>query len=238
MFNDIPRPETLRIRSGVLLECALVDHALTTAGVRGVGRGRGGSYQDGRERGSRQWWTRVSPVPLQRCPVRALTNLDFMERECLMSDLVGLLAIEKKAGEGGWTRNELFHWFERTSARFRVIVVSGRPCVPIAFFVTLKNGQELYLANIAVAPDWRRRGVGRFALERVEVLDRRLGCARIALDVQERNLGAQLLYRAMGFLAVKIMHGHYGSQDGYRMQKELPPSDDNAGQPVQVSQLR
>jgi ribosomal protein S18 acetylase RimI-like enzyme len=104
--------------------------------------------------------------------------------------------------------------------------------------VTLRTEQELYLANIAVAPDWRRRGVGRFTLERVEALARRLGCARITLDVQERNLAAQLLYRAMGFLAVQIKHGHYGSQDGYRMQKELPPPDDgrdgSAGQSVQL----
>jgi ribosomal protein S18 acetylase RimI-like enzyme len=52
-------------------------------------------------------------------------------------------------------------------------------------------------------------------------LGRSLQYKRIALDVQEENLAAQLLYRKAGFRVVRICRLHYHSQDGYAMVKEL-----------------
>ena len=47
---------------------------------------------------------------------------------------------------------------------------------------------------------------------------------QIYLEVEEGNLPAQLLYRKMGFRAVKILRNYYPlvHEDGYKMVRQIP----------------
>ncbi len=61
-------------------------------------------------------------------------------------------------------------------------------------------GQPLVnIHDLAVVPDARGRGVGRRLIDAVEAEARRRGCGRITLEVRSDNLGAQQLYRRLGF---------------------------------------
>lgn len=145
----------------------------------------------------------------------------FTERECHTDDIDALLLIEADTGDAAWTRAVMQEFMERKGTRFRVITTLSVPRTPIAFHVVQSHGGAAYLANIAVASGWRRRAVATFALESIAEWARQRGLGRITLHVQEENLGAQLFYKRHGFRVVDIVHGHYGRQDGYAMQKDL-----------------
>jgi ribosomal-protein-alanine N-acetyltransferase len=152
--------------------------------------------------------------------VRAATDR-FREREFRPADMDALLLIEADAGQAAWTRQVFQDFLRHPGTRMRVITTAAAHQAPIAFYAVQRNSDEIYLANLAVAPSWRRQAVATFALESLTSWCRQRGMRRITLHVQEQNLGAQILYRENGFLAVDIIHRHYGAQDGYVMRKEL-----------------
>jgi ribosomal protein S18 acetylase RimI-like enzyme len=78
---------------------------------------------------------------------------------------------------------------------------------------------NLILLHLVVHPDWRRRGVGLALIGR---LTKKLRHAddRIQTTVPDSNLPAQLLLREAGFMAVRVLRGYFGEDDGYVMERE------------------
>ncbi len=71
--------------------------------------------------------------------------------------------------------------------------------------------------NLAIAPDARRRGVGRLILR---ALGEVMPDGDMTLMVQEHNAGAQSLYLGEGYLRAGFMRDYYGSgQHGIMMRK-------------------
>ncbi len=58
---------------------------------------------------------------------------------------------------------------------------------------------EMDVINIAVAAEYRRRGIGRLFIERIVGLCRRRGVPLLWLRVRASNRGARRFYRRMGF---------------------------------------
>jgi GNAT superfamily N-acetyltransferase len=80
-----------------------------------------------------------------------------------------------------------------------------------AFLVALWDGEPAGcvglrvsgdLTRVYVAPRYRRRGGGRFLLERIEETARELGFDRIRLDVRDDLVEARALYAASGYTEV------------------------------------
>lgn len=68
---------------------------------------------------------------------------------------------------------------------------------------------QIMLHNLAVSGAMQGRGVGRQLIEKLKSkLDRRRR-SEIVAHVSERNLDAQLFFRAMGFRADKVVRGKY-----------------------------
>ena len=65
-------------------------------------------------------------------------------------------------------------------------------------FSTFAARPLLNLHDLAVIPEYRRRGVGRQLLAAVEDKARSLGCTKVTLEVLEANPARQL-YAAMGY---------------------------------------
>ena len=91
----------------------------------------------------------------------------------------------------------------------------------VGFFLVLLAGDHLHLANLAVAPDERRKGIATLALQKIENIAWAYGLPRVELEVRETNLAAQLLYRRNGYRAVDILRSYYPDQDAYRMTKDV-----------------
>jgi [ribosomal protein S18]-alanine N-acetyltransferase len=68
---------------------------------------------------------------------------------------------------------------------------------------------EMDIINIAVAPAYRRRGVGRLLLERIVRLCGRRGVPLLWLRVRVSNRGARRFYRQMGFRLCGRFQGYY-----------------------------
>ena len=65
------------------------------------------------------------------------------------------------------------------------------------------------IINIAVHPDFRRRGYGRAILSALESSAVEFGAERIFLDVRESNEPAKSLYMSSGYRIAGIRRGYY-----------------------------
>ena len=79
---------------------------------------------------------------------------------------------------------------------------------------------EADMMNLAVRPEYRRRGLGR---QLVEELIRRLDAAQLTLEVRVTNLPAQKLYESMGFTQVGRRKNYYEKprEDALILQKKF-----------------
>ncbi len=79
-----------------------------------------------------------------------------------------------------------------------------------------------YLWTIEVLPAFRRLGVARQLLERVESSAAQAGCEVLDLHVSERNHQAAALYKSRGYEPVSIAANYYSrGENGLRYRKRL-----------------
>ncbi len=89
---------------------------------------------------------------------------------------------------------------------------------------------EMHVINVAVHPQFRRRGVGRALLRWVLKAARNLRCSRVNLEVRRSNLMAQQLYRGEGFTAVGLRRRYYqGGEDAILMSRSFDDTGPGGG---------
>jgi ribosomal-protein-alanine N-acetyltransferase len=100
----------------------------------------------------------------------------------------------------------------------------------IAGFAIMRYGDDVaHLDLFAVAPAYRRSGVGRQLLEWLETCAIVAGIFNVNLEVRAGNEGAQLFYERMGYRKLAHLPGYYqGVEAALRMGRDLSrrPADD------------
>jgi GNAT superfamily N-acetyltransferase len=90
-------------------------------------------------------------------------------------------------------------------------------------YSTFKAAPLMNIHDIAVAPAYRRRGIGRALIETIAAEAGKLGCCRLTLEVRDDNPVAMALYRRLGFgpstAGGQAVPHHF-------MERQLPPSID------------
>lgn len=126
------------------------------------------------------------------------------------ADLAEVLAIESVAQAYPWTRGNFLDAL-RSGHVCRVLERDGRIA---AYAVLLPGVDEAELLLLAVAPEQRRRGLGRMLLG--EMLDwaRKIGRRRVVLEVRVGNAAAIALYQAAGFSRIGLRRGYYPAANG------------------------
>jgi [ribosomal protein S18]-alanine N-acetyltransferase len=147
------------------------------------------------------------------------------------SDLPALVAIERASFSDPWSVESFASAL--TMDRMRVLVaeqttngVGGAERILVGYVLALVLGQDAEIADLAVAPSARRRGIGRRLLERIlEDVETR-GVDSVFLEVRESNVAARALYAAQGFAAVGRRPGYYRqpSEDALLLKREFAPT--------------
>ncbi|MBR0040325.1 MAG: ribosomal protein S18-alanine N-acetyltransferase [Oscillospiraceae bacterium] len=132
--------------------------------------------------------------------------MDCQIRDAVSDDLDALKCLEEACFSLPWTREQLQSELPDERHEFLVAEENGKVLGYIGMMTVLDEG---YISNVAVAPDARRRGIGR-ALVR-EMLGRaaRRELAFVTLEVREHNESAIALYAGEGFLPVGVRRGYY-----------------------------
>jgi ribosomal-protein-alanine N-acetyltransferase len=128
-------------------------------------------------------------------------------RGATRADLDAVLALEVTAFADPWMRQAFEAALEERHARFRVAHDGDGALLGyiVAWFV-LDEGE---IANLAVAPRARRRGVGHALLEAIISEARETGVSKLFLEVRESNAAARALYESRGFSAIARRSRYY-----------------------------
>lgn len=140
------------------------------------------------------------------------SSIDVRLRWLLASDVTAALEIEAQAFEFPWSEDD----FRRTLRLRNAIGVGAELGADgrLAGYVVYELQRRRYrMLNLAVAAAWRGRGIGAALVGRLQAKLTPIR-ERIALEVCETNLDAQLFLRAIGFRATGVLRDHYPDFDG------------------------
>ena len=131
----------------------------------------------------------------------------FRIRPARLGDVPHVHAIERAVFSDPWSLRD-FEGCIASEAAFLVAETADGKGVA-GYVVALDAADEGEILNLAVAPDGRRRGLGRALVAAVlaELTDR--GAHNIYLEVRESNAAARALYAAHGFGEVGRRPGYY-----------------------------
>ena len=113
-----------------------------------------------------------------------------------------IAALERECFSDPWPEDMI----ARLAERFTVALEDGAVCGYLALSSVLDEGS---VDNIAVAPAFRRRGIGDALLSDAVGRGRAAGLAFLTLEVRASNLPALRLYEKHGFRAVGRRKNYY-----------------------------
>ncbi|MGC9323712.1 MAG: ribosomal protein S18-alanine N-acetyltransferase [Desulfomonilia bacterium] len=136
------------------------------------------------------------------------------------SDLQAILEIEQQSFSSPWDLETFIMSLEDPRSMCSGAKIHG---VPIGYCFALDMKNMLHVLNLAVHPEYRRRGVARRLLsemiDRARIMDR----SYVVLEVRTSNVPARFLYTSMGFSHVSTWREYYTDthEDAEVMVKKL-----------------
>ncbi len=122
-------------------------------------------------------------------------------------DVDAVVAIETEAFSSPWQRDTFLELIGRPNLELLVMEHRSSGIVGYAVLWCIMDQGEL--ANLAVIPSMRGRGLGTQLLGSVVDVARRRGVETMYLEVRDSNARALDLYRRFGFSQVGLRRGYY-----------------------------
>jgi ribosomal-protein-alanine N-acetyltransferase len=127
-------------------------------------------------------------------------------RWMIRRDMADVLRTEQESFEYPWTEEDFLRCLRQRNC---IGMVAEHGDKVVGFMIYELHKTKLHVLNFAVHPDCRRQGIGtQMVLKLLGKLSNHRR-TRISLAVRERNLGAQLFFRAQGFRAVRVLRAYY-----------------------------
>ncbi|MFZ5831083.1 MAG: ribosomal protein S18-alanine N-acetyltransferase, partial [Planctomycetota bacterium] len=139
-------------------------------------------------------------------PIEIKQEVRVHIRWMIRRDMPEVLAIERSCFEFPWLDDDFVRCLRQRNC---IGMVAEHEDRVVGFMIYELHKSRIHVLNFAVAPDFRRRGVGwQMAAKLIGKLSvqRR---NRIVLEVRETNLAAQLFFRDVGFRAITVLHSYY-----------------------------
>jgi ribosomal-protein-alanine N-acetyltransferase len=125
----------------------------------------------------------------------------------VVSDLDQVLDIERASFPTPWTRAAFCYEIEQNKVA-RCTVLRGRRGI-VGYLCLWEIGHEIHITNLAVHPEWRRRGVARQLLGAALIEGVARGVTLAFLEVRPSNTRALALYESLGFQVIGRRNGYY-----------------------------
>jgi ribosomal-protein-alanine N-acetyltransferase len=126
------------------------------------------------------------------------------------ADASAMARLHARCFAPGWDEQAMRALLTAPGALGRIAETEGDM---IAFALLRRIIDEGEVVSMAVAPDWRRRGLGCRLLADALAAAATHGVRRVTLEVAADNAPAQALYRRLGFAAVGRRRAYYGGVD-------------------------
>ncbi len=135
-------------------------------------------------------------------------------------DLEEVVRLEKLCFSDPWSKRS---FEEELKHRFSIPLVVKSGTRVIGYSCLWHVYDQMEIANIAVSPEFRGKGIGRILMERVLVEAKRRGCLSVMLSVRESNEAGLNLYANSGFVEVERRKNYYRlpTEDAIIMMKNL-----------------
>ncbi|MDR0764849.1 MAG: ribosomal protein S18-alanine N-acetyltransferase [Synergistaceae bacterium] len=145
-----------------------------------------------------------------------IADLDF----CVPGDLKSLMEIEKACFAVPWEKDLIAADLAGGNS---VYLKASFKNVVAGYGVLGQNEGAAHLMNMAVLPEYRRRGVASQIMAAFGVLAGEWLCRRMYLEVRASNAGARKFYAALGFVYSSRIKGYYGDgEDALTLIARLP----------------
>lgn len=133
----------------------------------------------------------------------------ILVRNATYRDLDRVLDIEQVSFPSPWSRTAFENELHKPISLFLVAQVGEDVA---GYIIAYHYAESSHIVNIAVAPEYRRHGIGRRLLERAIEEARMDNLDFVFLEVRASSLPAQRLYESMGFRPIKRLPNYYSRE--------------------------
>jgi ribosomal-protein-alanine N-acetyltransferase len=133
-------------------------------------------------------------------------------------DLGQVVALEQAIFPSPWSR-KAFEYESRSRRLLKVVAVEQDRVVG---YLVVWGGECAHVANLAVAPGSRRRGIGSLLMTRAEEFAVCSGAELVVLEARRSNTAAHAFYSELGYDELDVRLGYYeNGEDAIVMAKSL-----------------
>ena len=152
-------------------------------------------------------------------------------RPAVDADIAAMVEIERASFTDPWTPAAIASTLRHE--HMRVLVAEERGELggdgagrALGYVVAMTAGPEAEIADLAVSPAARRRGIGRALIDRLLAELAAVGVIAVFLEVRESNRAARALYESRAFQSVGRRRGYYRCpvEDALLLKRELGPT--------------
>jgi ribosomal-protein-alanine N-acetyltransferase len=133
-------------------------------------------------------------------------DVRFRIRPAALADAAALVAIERRCFSDPWSE---VAFQEALSSEWTFGLVADSTRGAAGYMIGREAAASGEILNLAVAPEFRRRGIGGALLEEGLGAFRRRRAIEVFLEVRESNHSARALYVARGFRPVGQRAAYY-----------------------------
>jgi ribosomal-protein-alanine N-acetyltransferase len=141
------------------------------------------------------------------------------------ADIDAILSIESHSFQRPWDRRSFLSELGLSGAESLAVRCSdpgGHPRIAAYIFFRLA-ADEMHILKIAVAPEWRCRGIATALIQKSLELADNKGCSAAYLEMRPANTAAVKLYRKIGFNVIGMRTNYYPEtgEDALVMSKKI-----------------
>jgi len=135
-----------------------------------------------------------------------------------------VVSLEKSCfGVAAWTEASVVAEFANTFSEFWAYIIEDEAVGYVGFRIVCG---ELQISNVAVLPQFRRRGIATQLVNAAVLRGKETGCSGAELEVNVSNVAARALYEKCGFTVAGVRKnfysdGEYDTKDAYTMIRSL-----------------